>query len=91
MTAVEVSRRINDRLPLRLKVKISTETFCTRSVVTKDFSDGGLFVVDEHLAGLKVGTIITVQSDEGMENAPLLRARVAWTSETGAGIEYLLE
>jgi len=85
------SRRNNTRLPIKLNVKITTETFCTRSVMTKDLSDGGLFIVDGELGRMPVDTLLTVQSDEGLDNAPILKARVAWTNDQGAGIEYLLD
>ncbi len=87
----EKSRRTNNRLPLRLKVKITTETFCTRTVMTQDFSDGGLFIVDSELAKLAIDSRLTVQADEGMADAPMINARIAWTNKIGAGVEYLLD
>jgi len=85
------SRRANTRLPLKLKVKIATETFCARTVMTQDFSDGGLFIVDADLAKMETGNQLTVQADEGIADAPIIKARVAWTNAKGAGIEYLLD
>jgi hypothetical protein len=85
------TRRAHVRLPIKMKVKISSTNYCTRQVVTKDFSDGGIFVADPELAKLDVGTLLEVQSDEGYENPPVLQARIAWTNNLGAGIEYLLE
>ena len=85
------SRRNNARLPLKLKVKIATETFCARTVMTQDFSDGGLFIIDDELADSDINSRLTVQADEGMSDAPIIKARVAWTNDKGAGIEYLLE
>jgi len=82
------SRRNNNRLPIKLSVKITTDFFCTRSVMTKNFSDGGLFIIDNDLAGLPVDTLLTVQADEGLAEAPIVNARIAWTNEKGAGIEY---
>ncbi len=87
----EQSKRANARLPLKLKVKIATESFCTRTVMTQDFSDGGLFIVDVELAKLEINSPLTVQADEGMTDAPIIKARIAWTNDEGAGIEYLLE
>jgi len=84
-------RRINLRLPINMKVRISTDTLCTRHVVTEDFSDGGIFVSDEMLAKLPVDTLLQVQSDEGVEDAPIVTARVAWTNSRGAGLQYILD
>ncbi len=87
----EESRRTNARFPLKLKVKITTESFCSRSVMTQDFSDGGLFILDAGLAELAQDSRLTVQVDEGIEDSPLIKARIAWTNSKGAGIEYLLD
>lgn len=85
------SGRSSLRLPIKMKVRLTTETFCTRHLITEDFSDGGIFVIDQQLAGLAVGTLVKVQSDEGIEDAPVINARVAWTNNKGAGLEYLLD
>jgi len=87
----ETSRRASLRLPIKMKVRITTETFCTRHLITEDFSDGGIFVTDPQLSDLAVGSLVNVQSDEGIEDAPVIRARVAWTNNKGAGLEYLLD
>ena len=84
-------RRASLRLPIKMKVRVSTDTICTRHLITDDFSDGGIFVIDEMLAKLTVGTLVKVQSDEGMDDAPILDARIAWTNSRGAGLEYLLD
>ncbi len=87
----KLSRRSSTRLPLQLKVKITTKSFCTRSVMTQDFGDGGLFILDSELAQQAIDSEITVQQDEGATDAPILKARIAWTNNKGAGIEYLLD
>jgi hypothetical protein len=79
------------RLPIKMKVRISTDTVCTRHLITEDFSDGGIFVIDEMLAKLAVGSLVKVQADEGMEDAPIIDARIAWTNNRGAGLQYIIE
>jgi hypothetical protein len=85
------SRRAHPRFPFKMKVRITTENYCARHVITEDFSDGGIFVTDDVLAELDVGSLISVQSDEDLEHRPIVQARIAWTNNTGAGIEYLLD
>lgn len=85
------SKRNSLRLPIKMKVKITTETFCTRQLITEDFSDGGIFIIDNEIAKLPAGSLISVQADEGMQDAPIIKARIAWTNKKGAGLEYLLE
>ncbi|MBV1909978.1 MAG: PilZ domain-containing protein [Kangiellaceae bacterium] len=85
------TRRTSIRLPIQMKVKITSDSYCTQQVITKDFSDGGIFVEDAELAKLDVGSLVTVQADEGIDDAPVISARIAWTNKVGAGIEYLLD
>ena len=85
------NRRREQRLPINVKVIITTETFCTRKVVTNDFSEGGIYVKDEELAKLEVGSLVTVKSDEGLANAPVIKAKIAWSDKKGVGIQYLLD
>jgi PilZ domain-containing protein len=87
----DTSRRASLRLPIKMKVRITTETFCTRHLITEDFSDGGIFVIDEQLSLLDVGSVVNVQADEGLEDAPIVRARVAWTNNKGAGLQYMID
>ena len=84
-------KRKHKRLPIRTKVFVSGENFSRFKSQTMDFSDGGLFIEGKPLALLTINTIIQVQSAEGLENPPVLNARVAWTNRYGAGIEYLQE
>lgn len=85
------NRRREQRLPINVKVIITTESFCTRKVVTNDFSEGGIYIKDAELAKLPIGSLVTVQSDEGLANAPIIKARIAWTDGNGVGIQYLLD
>jgi len=85
------TKRTSVRFPIKMKVKIQSEHFGTRKMVTENFSDGGIFVCDPEIAQLELGEKITVQSDEGIEGAPVLNARIAWTNKKGAGIEYILD
>jgi len=87
----EQIKRTSVRFPIKMKVKITSEQFGTRHMVTENFSDGGIFVRDAAMTQLKMGDKITVQSDEGIEDAAILKARIAWSSPQGAGIEYLLD
>jgi len=85
------NRRREQRLPINVSVIITTDTFCTRKVITNDFSEGGIYVKDEELANLEIGSLVTVQSDEGLADAPIIKARIAWSDKKGIGIQYLLD
>jgi len=85
------SKRASLRLPIKMKVRITTDNLCSRHLVTRNFSDGGIFVDDEELAQLPLGSLVKVQVDEGIEDAPVVKARIAWTNKKGVGLEYLLD
>jgi len=85
------NRRREQRLPINVKVIITTETYCIRKVVTNDFSEGGIYVKDDELGKLAIGSLVTVQSDEGLADAPIIKARIAWSDKKGVGIQYLLD
>lgn len=84
-------KRKHKRLPIRTHVFVSGENLARFKTQTMDFSDGGLFIEGKDLAGLAIDSMLEVQSAEGFENPPLLKARVAWTNRYGAGIEYIEE
>ncbi|TQV88367.1 PilZ domain-containing protein [Aliikangiella coralliicola] len=84
-------QRKHKRLPIRTNVFVSGESFQRFKTQTMDFSDGGLFIEGKVLSLLKVDTVIQVQSAEGLDNPPVLVARIAWTNRYGAGIQYMLD
>ncbi|MFT6732893.1 MAG: hypothetical protein ACJAS9_001078 [Polaribacter sp.] len=85
------NRRREQRLPIKVKVIITTDNFCTKKVVTNDFSEGGIYVKDVELANLEVGSLVTLQSDEGLADAPIIKAKIAWRDKKGVGIQYLID
>ena len=85
------NKRRHQRLPVRTNVFVSGEGIQRFKTQTMDFSDGGLFIEGKALAELPVDTMLEIQSAEGFENPPVLTARVAWTNQYGAGIEYMLD
>ncbi|WP_444996620.1 PilZ domain-containing protein [Aliikangiella sp. IMCC44359] len=87
----ESEKRRHKRIPVRTNVFVSGENIARFRTQTVDFSDGGLFIEGKVLAELAINTLVRVQSAEGLDNPPLLTARIAWTNRYGAGIEYVIE
>ena len=84
-------QRKHQRLSVRTHVFVSGDNITRFKTHTMDFSDGGLSIEGKLLASLPINTLIKVQSAEGFENPPELTARIAWTNNYGAGIEYLVD
>ena len=85
------NRRREQRLPINIKVIIRVESVGSLHLVTSDFSEGGIYVKNNQLCELPIDSIVSVQSDEGMANAPIIQARIAWSDNNGVGIQYLLD
>jgi len=89
------SRRASPRFPLNNKVKITADNYSTMHLITENCSDGGIFVTDDKLAEMQVGSKVQVQADKGAdqqaEDEPIINARIAWTNSQGAGLEYIFE
>ncbi|PCI72024.1 MAG: hypothetical protein COB38_04820 [Gammaproteobacteria bacterium] len=84
------SRRTNPRLAINMKVKITAGNYNTMHLITENCSDGGIFVTDDRLAEMQVGSDVEVQADKGVDDQPIIKARIAWTNSQGAGLEYII-
>lgn len=84
-------QRTEKRLPIKVSIFVSGDSFQRFKTQTTDFSDGGLFIESKILALLAADTLIKVQAAERSVETPLLTARIAWTNRYGAGVEYLLD
>ena len=85
------SRRASTRFPLNKKVKITAENYLTSHLITENCSDGGIFVTDDKLAEMQVGSNVEVQADDAGQDQPIIKARIAWTNSQGAGLEYIFD
>ena len=85
------SRRVSPRLSINMKVKVTAGNYSTMHLITENCSDGGIFVTDDRLAEMQVGSDVQVQSDKGVDDEPMIKARIAWTNSQGAGLEYIFD
>ncbi|MDH5433369.1 MAG: PilZ domain-containing protein [Gammaproteobacteria bacterium] len=83
------SNRKDERLPVRIDVYVTGEGFQKFIAPTLNFSEKGLFIESKILAAMKKNSLIEVQAAHMASDAPILKARIAWSNQYGAGIEYL--
>ena len=82
-------KRTNIRTNVSLKITLSHPMTGTITAVTRDISNGGAFIVTAERDKLPVGSIVTVQTQDGAEDAPILRMRVVRHEDEGIGLEFI--
>lgn len=82
-------KRINIRTNVGLKILLSHPVTGAVTAVTRDISNSGVFIVTPESDKLPVGSIVTVQTQDGPEDAPILRMRVVRHENDGIGLEFI--
>lgn len=66
-------------------------SFGSMVVMTRDVSDGGVFLLMKEADRLPVGTVLEIQSLAFGESAPVLKAKVVRVSADGIGLVFTLD
>lgn len=82
-------KRRHPRVPITCSIKISHQSIGERVLKTRDISDGGVFLVTEHIETLSVGVVVEGQAQGMMDDAPVLRMEVVRLDSEGMGLKYL--
>ncbi len=85
------NRREHSRIPLRIEIKISHPQIGEKIVVTKNFSEGGVFVLVEPSALPPVGEVVQGQVQGSKEECPTVPMKIVWADEDGLGLQYIVE
>lgn len=83
------NQRAHERLPLRCKFKIWSDSIGEAIVTTRDVSDGGLFLITDNIPALPVGTILQGQVQGMMADAPVVTMEVVRVEDSGIGLKFL--
>lgn len=84
-------RREHPRIPLRVKIKIAHPDFGEKLVLTKNFSEGGLFVIVQPTDLPPPGAIVKGQIQDLPEAAPIVDMRIVRVEQDGVGLQYLVD
>ncbi len=79
------------RTPLALEVKISHDSMASIVLLTKDISEGGVFVVTDNTVLPPVGSVVEGQVQGEMENPPLVQMEVVRIEPDGVGLRFLAD
>lgn len=83
------NKRIDQRTPLKVLVKVSHPSIGDIVVPTRDISDGGIFLLTEDIDVPPVGTIMEGQV-QGMEvEGPVLKLEIVRMEPSGIGLKFV--
>ena len=86
-----INNRRHQRTPLKCQVRIWHESVGEKTVVTRDISNGGLFLVmkgqEEYIP--EVGVVLKGQLQGMMQDAPIVTMEVVRIEPSGIGLRFL--
>ena len=85
------NQRKHSRTPLKCRIRISHPSFGDLFGLTRNLSDGGIYVQHSGLADLPLGTRVSAQVQDLPGEAPLLEMEVTRTDAEGAGLRFTSE
>ena len=83
-------RREHQRIPLRVNIKIAHPEIGEKIVGTKNFSEGGLFVIIKPTELPALGSIVKGQV-QGLEDAPVVDMKIVRFESDGVGLQYMTD
>lgn len=81
-------RRQHQRLPLSIDIKISHPQIGERIVKTRDFSEGGIFVIITPSDLPPIGELVQGQVQGMAADAPVVPMRIVRAEKDGVGLRY---
>jgi hypothetical protein len=84
-------RRRHPRLPLSIEVKITHDSLESVVLLTRDISEGGIFVVTDGQPLPPVGTKIAGQVQSPMAEMPVVQMEVVRVEPDGVGLRFIEE
>lgn len=83
-------RREYSRIPLKVNIKITHPDFGEKIVATKNFSEGGLFIVVEPTKLPAPGAIVKGQVQGLTDEAPIVNMKIVRVENDGVGLQYIV-
>lgn len=85
------NQRQYQRTPLKVKFKIWHDSFGEATVMTRDVSEGGVYLITEH-ADIDIpaeGTILRGQVQDVMEEPPTVMMEIVRVESMGMGLRFI--
>lgn len=86
-----IEQRRHLRTSLSARVKLIHPDLGTRNCETRDIAHGGVFLCtgEGEILSLPVGTEVTVQDDEILDEPPLVKATIVRVDSDGIALKFL--
>ena len=82
-------KRLHSRIPLQIEIKISHPDIGEKVLVTKDFSEGGLFVIIDPVDLPGIGEVVMGQVQDAERDMPIVKMEIVRVEENGWGLRYI--
>ena len=87
------NQRKHQRTPLKVQFKMWHESFGEALVMTRDVSEGGLFLITDKLEAElpPVGTVVKGQVQNMLDDAPIVTMEIVRIELVGLGLKFVEE
>ena len=83
-----VEKRQHIRTTVSAGVKLMHPSFGSMLIKTRDMSNGGLFLFTPAPVDLPIGTEVSIQAQDMMVEAPIIKGRIIRVEPAGIALEF---
>tara|TARA_R110001592_G_scaffold93168_3_gene270784 strand:+ start:14285 stop:14575 length:291 start_codon:yes stop_codon:yes gene_type:complete len=87
--STDQNKRIDQRTPMKVQVKICHPSIGEVVVQTRDISDGGIFLLTENIDVPPIGTIVEGQVQGIDMEGPILKLEIVRMEPAGIGLKFI--
>ena len=84
-------QRKHPRTPMKCRIKVTHSSFGELIAMTRDLSNGGVYIKHTDLVDLSLGTRLSGQVQDLPIEAPVLQMEVMRVDADGAGLRFIEE
>lgn len=84
-------QRKHPRTPMKCRIKVTHASFGELIAMTRDLSNGGVYIKHTELVDLSLGTRLSGQVQDLPIEAPVLQMEVMRVDTEGAGLRFIEE
>lgn len=82
-------KRLHSRIPLQIDIKILHPDIGEKVLSTKDFSEGGLFVIIDPADLPGIGETVMGQVQNAERDMPMVKMQIVRVEDNGWGLRYV--
>lgn len=82
-------KRQYPRMPISSKIRISHPSFGSMVVMTRDVSNGGVFLLMDDIPDLSTGSVVEGQIQDDVPDRPVVQMEIVRIDPEGVGLRFL--